>query len=111
AFEPVSHRRERSIGLLQCRDARGLQGVELATPAAALRCRLADPGFEQAFAFETIERGVDRVDRDVAAGSRMDLLPNRGAVRRLIAEPQHAEQDELLEIAEHRRLKPHCGGY
>ena len=90
-LEPVGHRRERAIGVPQRRDARGRQRVELASSAAALRGRLADPRSQQPFALEPVERRVDGVDRDVTPRARVDLLPDGRAVgvdRRAGARPR-----------------------
>ena len=74
--------------------------------------RLPGPRPQQPLAFESIERGVHGVNRHVPARFHVDFLPDGRAVR-LLAQPEHAKQDELFEIAEDRAfaLKPHCGSY
>src|SRR5262249_39754477 len=112
AFEAGRHSGQCVIRLPHCCQAGRSQRIELAAAAAALGSWLTDPRSQEAFAFEAIERRVDGVDRDVASGSRVDLLADRRAVS-LVAETQDAEEHELLEVSEDGGgpLKPHCGGY
>src|SRR5262249_59548487 len=102
---------EGAVGLLQRRAARGRERVALAPASAALRSRIGRPRPQEPLALEPVERGVDGVDRDVASRSRVDLPADGGAVR-LVPQPQDAQQDELLEVAEDGvRFQPHCGEY
>src|SRR6185295_15035528 len=109
-FETVAHRREGVVGLPQRRLAGRAQHVEFAASTAALRDRLTDPRAKQALALEPVERRVDGADRDVASRAGVNLLADGCAVC-FVGKPQHAEQDELFEIAERRTLRfsPHCG--
>src|SRR5579864_1909711 len=96
-FESAGHRRECAVRVPQRGFTGGPQGVELAPAAAALGRRLAGPRTEESLPLQTFERRVDRVNRDVASGSAVDLLADRRAVR-FVDEAEHAEQDELFEI-------------
>src|SRR5687768_6840205 len=111
-LEAFGHHRERVIGVTKRRDASRPQRIELAAPPAALRRRVAHPRAQQALPLEAVERGVDRINRYVAPRPLMDFPADRSAVG-VVLEPQHAEEDELLEIAEDgsSALEPHCGGY
>src|SRR6266487_488739 len=53
-LETVRHRGKGAVRLAHRRNARGPQGIELPTPAAALRRGIADPGFEEALALEPV---------------------------------------------------------
>ena len=81
ALKTVRHRGEGVIGVAQRGDTGGPQRIELPPAAAPLRCRIADPRFEEALALEPVEGGIDGVDRHVASRAGVNFLPDRGAVR------------------------------
>ena len=63
---------------------------------------------------ESIECGVDGVDRHVPARAGVNLLSESGSVGGFLElKTRHTEKDELFEIAESRcvAFKPHCGAY
>ena len=66
--------------------------------SAALRRGIAEGGRDVAFVLESIQRSVERPDRQRPAGSALDFQPDGHAVR-LVAEPQDGQQDDLLEFA------------
>src|SRR5262249_29867434 len=114
-FEPARHRLERGVCLTDRRLAGRPERKEFAPAPPPLGRRVANPRAQETLVLEAVEGRVDRVDGDVASRPLVNLLADRGAVRS-IAEAQDAKQDELLEIAEHRRLPlkphtPHCGTY
>src|SRR5262249_37172104 len=67
--------------------------------AAALGHGIARVRPDESLPLEAIERGIDRARGDAAAGSLVDLVANRGAVRAL-AEAQEREQYDQLEFTE-----------
>ena len=65
---------------------------------AALRCRIGEPRAQVSLRFQPIERDVDRSARHIAAGAPQNLVPNGHRVG-IVAQPQHREQHDLLELA------------
>ena len=56
------------------------------------------------FDLESLERFVDRTQRDDAAGALLDFLPYRHAVG-IVTQPEQRQQHELFEIAERREVR------
>src|SRR5687768_12672146 len=81
ALEPRRHAGIGAVGIAQGARARRLQGNELAPPSAALGRRIADPRAEEPLLLEAVQRRVDGADRQPPAGARLDLTPDRGAIR------------------------------
>src|SRR5687767_6993027 len=75
--------------------------VVFAAAAAALLRRQADVRDHHLLALEPRQRHVDAADRHFALGAILDLAADGGAVR-TVPEPQQGEQDQLLELSQHR---------
>lgn len=72
----------------------------LAAPAAPLGRRIADARADQALHFQAIEGDVDGANRQLPSRPRLNLAPDRRAVR-LRPQPDQRQQDELFEFAQY----------
>ena len=68
-------------------------------PCRRVRPWIAEPGLDQPFLFEAVERDVDRSTREGDARFSGDHRANRHGVR-LAPQPPDRQQDELLDLAE-----------
>src|SRR4029077_17122657 len=99
SLETFPHGGQRVAALPQRTDA-GRCNLEVALGAAAARRnRIAEPGSDVTLVFQPIERPVQRAHGQRPAGTLLDLLTDGHAVR-VIAEPEHGEEDDLLKFAE-----------
>jgi hypothetical protein len=110
-FEAVGHRSQCAICVAQSSQPSRTQRIKLPPSSATLSGRFPNPRSEQALVLQPVQRRVNRVDRDIPAGTLVDFLSDGGAVG-VFGQPKHPQQDELFEIAKRRFwLEPHCGGY
>src|SRR5262245_43565625 len=81
-----------------------LESKVLLAPAASLIRRLSNERRDKALRLQPVERFVDGTERDRPPGARVDLLPDRHAVR-VVAEANERQEDELFEITKGRNVR------
>src|SRR5579863_8138926 len=102
---------------LQCLDERPAAAwghpEESFRPLIAGRCAFTQLGGEQAFLFQSIQSDVDRAACDASIGVALDLVANRRTVRecRGLAQAEHGQKHDDLELAERRDLGCHLDDY
>jgi len=87
--------------------ARGLNAFRrdanhaLCSPTA-LRRRFAHPGFEEAFCLEPVDGCVDRPDRALLAGVRLDRFAYSRAVS-VVAQPRRRGNQQVFKLTKHNK--------
>src|SRR5690606_18770583 len=98
-IQPLPHPRERLARPTQRLEARRLQPEHTLRAAAPLAAAFRERRAHQPLRLEARERDVDRRDRHLAARALLQLPLDRRAVR-VVAQPQHGQHDDLLELTQ-----------
>ncbi len=87
------------MSAIHSRHSLGRDTEETFRPSAPFRRGIAKFGFDVAFCFQTIERGINGADRYVAVNATFNLLPHRYSIGP-ITKTQKRQDYDVLEFSE-----------